>query len=56
MKHAAEFERFLLEEVNLDKSRIKTLKERVESIEQFLGGSDYRAEIIELSPQGSWAP
>lgn len=55
MKHTAEFERFLLEEVNLDKSRIQTLRERVESIQKFLEGSDYRAEIIGFSPQGSWA-
>jgi hypothetical protein len=52
---ADHFEAFLLDEVNLNKSRIDTLVKRVETIQTFVGKSDWAPKIIRFSPQGSWA-
>ncbi len=54
-KLAAAFEKFLTEEVNLNKSRIYTLTERVENIQTFLNNSGWKAPIVRYSSQGSWA-
>lgn len=55
MKHVDEFKRFLVDEVNLNKSRIATLTERIEAIQSFLKDSGWAVKIIHFSPQGSWA-
>jgi hypothetical protein len=55
MKLIAEFEKFLDDEVNLNKARIKTLTDRVDAIQQFLLGSGGSPKITRFSPQGSWA-
>lgn len=55
MKHIDEFTRFLTEEVDLNKARIKTLTDRVGRIEAFLEAGGWRPEIIGFSRQGSWA-
>ena len=55
MKHLAEFETFLKDEVNLDKGRIETLTQRVGTIAGFLENADWRPDIIRFSAQGSWA-
>ena len=54
MRHSKVFDTFLHEVVNLDRNRIKTLEERVESVQKFLGNSDYDARIKRFTPQGSW--
>lgn len=55
MKLVQDFEKFLEEEVNLNKSRIETLTHRVEAIEGFLQDSDWGGIIQRFSAQGSWA-
>jgi hypothetical protein len=54
-KLVPQFEKFLIEEVNLNQSRIDTLTDRVGAIQMFLTGGDWQPEIIRFSPQGSWA-
>jgi hypothetical protein len=50
------FEAFLDDHVNLNASRIKTLTERVDTIEEFLGRSDRLGSgLLEVIPQGSFA-
>jgi hypothetical protein len=55
VKVIAQFDTFVAEEVNLNKSRIETLTERVETIEDFIRRTDWKAPVIRFSPQGSWA-
>jgi hypothetical protein len=55
MKLIAEFEKFLADEVNLNKTRIETLTNRVEAIQKFLETSGWRPKILRFTPQGSWA-
>jgi Second Messenger Oligonucleotide or Dinucleotide Synthetase domain len=55
MKHVGESKRFLVDEVNLNKSRIQTLTDRTDAIQSFLKGSGWAVKIIRFSPQGSWA-
>ncbi len=55
MKHTDEFERFLSEVVNINSTRLNTLKASVTAIENFVRDSDWEPEIIEFFPQGSWA-
>jgi hypothetical protein len=55
MKFVSAFDTFLIEEVNLNKSRIETLIKRVETIEGFITGSTWLSTIIRYSRQGSWA-
>ena len=55
MKLTEHFDSFLVDTVNLNQTRIDTLVSRVETIEQFLGNSDFQPEILRFSPQGSWA-
>jgi hypothetical protein len=49
-----DFEKFLTEEVNLNKTRIQTLTDRVDSIESFMKESAWAGVIQRFSPQGSW--
>jgi hypothetical protein len=55
VKLIAHFDKFLVDEVNLNKTRIKTLTDRVVTIERFIQGSDWRLRVLRFSPQGSWA-
>ena len=55
MRHTKVFDTFLKEVVNLNQTRIKTLEERVVSVQKFLSNADYDATIKRYSPQGSWA-
>lgn len=55
MKLVEHFDTFLRDIVNLNETRITTLEQRVETISNFLGDSDYGATIRSCSPQGSWA-
>jgi hypothetical protein len=55
VKLIAEFERFLDDEINLNKNRIETLVNRVDAIEEFLVGSGWSPRVMRFSPQGSWA-
>jgi Second Messenger Oligonucleotide or Dinucleotide Synthetase domain len=55
MRLAAEFEKFLDEEVNLNKTRIETLKDRVQAIQEFLPSAGWGVRISRFSSQGSWA-
>lgn len=55
MRLVREFERFLQTEVNLDKTRVETLTERVGAVKDFLVHSDWGEIIQRFSPQGSWA-
>jgi hypothetical protein len=55
MKHVDEFGGFLSEEVNLNKTRIDTLKSRVEAIQTFLRTAGWQPGVVRFSPQGSWA-
>lgn len=54
-KPISAFETFLEEEVNLNKTRIRTLTDRVKAIEEFLSGASWGPKIIRFSSQGSWA-
>jgi len=50
------FDAFLEKRVNLNPDRIKTLRERVAAVEQFLRRSDRLGEkLVEVIPQGSFA-
>jgi hypothetical protein len=40
MKNVSEFTKFLTAEVNLNKTRIETLTKRVETMEDFLNGTE----------------
>lgn len=55
MKCVDEFSRFLVDEVNLNQTRIDTLASRVNTIETFLTNSTWKPKIRGFSPQGSWA-
>ena len=55
MKFISAFDTFLIEEVNLNKSRIETLINRVEAIEGFITSSKWLPTIVRYSRQGSWA-
>ena len=55
MKHVKLFDEFMRDTVNLNKSRIDTLTDRVDAIKKFLRKSDYTPKILEFSEQGSWA-
>lgn len=55
MKHINHFNDFMKNTVNLNQSRIDTLKNRVDTIEKFLKTSSYGATIRRFNPQGSWA-
>jgi len=49
------FDTFLVEEVNLNRSRIDTLVSRVSTIEGFITASSWQPTITRYSRQGSWA-
>ena len=55
MKLIRQFHNFLVDEVNLNQTRIDTLESRVQIIERFLRNSDWVPEMRDFSPQGSWA-
>lgn len=55
MKHLKLFNRFLQDTVNLNRSRINSLQERVDTIEEFIRKSEYDSAIVRFNPQGSWA-
>jgi len=56
MKLAEHFNRFLADVVNLNQTRIDTLKSRVDAIVSTLEGFDVYSDIlIDTTPQGSWA-
>jgi len=55
MKLVPQFEKFLADEVNLNKTRIKTLANGVNAIESFIRGADWKPLVLGFSPQGSWA-
>jgi Second Messenger Oligonucleotide or Dinucleotide Synthetase domain/Adenylyl/Guanylyl and SMODS C-terminal sensor domain len=54
-KIIALFDRFLVDEVNLNKTRIEALTGRVATIEKFIRNSDWRPGVRGFSAQGSWA-
>lgn len=55
MKHLKYFNGFLQDVVNLNQSRIDLLKERVNTIKQFIEKNNYEPTIVRFNPQGSWA-
>lgn len=56
MKIAEHFNTFLADVVNLNQTRIDTLKARVESIVSAVEGFDIYSDIlVDTTPQGSWA-
>lgn len=56
MKFTSDFESFLRDEVNLNKSRLDTLTSRVNTIEEFLEEDETFGNIlIDVIPAGSWA-
>ena len=55
MKLTDQFDLFLEGTVNLNQTRIDTLKSCVESIKSFLSSSNYSANIKKFLAQGSWA-
>lgn len=55
MKLVSDFQDFLRDTVNLNKTRIELLEERVETIKSFLRDSDWEPTISNFIEQGSWA-
>src|SRR5258707_11310810 len=55
MQLMKEFAKFLEDEVNLNKTRIGTLTDRVKAIEGFLPNASWGARVNRFSSQGSWA-
>lgn len=55
MKLVSDFQDFLRDAVNLNKTRIDLLDERVETIKSFLRDSDWEPTISTFIEQGSWA-
>lgn len=55
MKHIDHFATLLRDTINLNQARIDTLEQRIETISDFLAGSDYDPHIRKFAPQGSWA-
>lgn len=55
MNLTALFDEFMVNEVNLNQGRIDTLNGRLTTVSRFLLNSDWEPEIVDFSPQGSWA-
>ncbi|MET3897006.1 hypothetical protein ABIB57_000943 [Devosia sp. UYZn731] len=55
MKLVSDFKDFLADTVNLNQTRINRLEERVETIKDFIRGSDWEPPISTFIEQGSWA-
>jgi len=56
MKLLSHFDNFLKDTVNLNQTRIDTLESRVDTITDFVKGSDdFQDSFIEAKAQGSWA-
>lgn len=49
------FDDFLKDTVNLNQTRVTLLENSIEAIKTFIRNSDWKPEIIEFKPQGSWA-
>jgi hypothetical protein len=55
VKLIQDFEKFLEDEVNLNRSRLETLTDRVDAVKRYLSNSDWRRFIKRYGAQGSWA-
>lgn len=55
MKLITHFDDFLKDTVNLNQTRVTLLEDSIEAIKMFIRNSDWKPEIIEFKPQGSWA-
>lgn len=55
MKLITHFDKFLEDTVNLNQTRITLLEVSIEAIKTFIRNSNWKPEIIEFKPQGSWA-
>lgn len=56
MKFAADFESFLIANVNLNQSRLDTLQEKVDAIESFVDADAIFSDmVLDVIPVGSWA-
>lgn len=55
MKLITHFDDFLKDTVNLNQTRVTLLEDSIEAIKTFIKNSDWKPEIIEFKPQGSWA-
>ncbi|MFN3627832.1 MAG: SMODS domain-containing nucleotidyltransferase [Parvibaculum sp.] len=55
MKLTSDFKNFLNDTVNLNQTRIDLLSARVDTIKEFLTGSDWDPQILKFIEQGSWA-
>lgn len=56
MKLIKNFKKFLDQEVNLNRTRLKTLDERVTAITNFLSNAEtFSSNYIDVIPQGSFA-
>lgn len=56
MKFVDAFESFLRTEVNLNKTRLNTLEDRLSAVESFIAGeATFGPAFLELIPAGSWA-
>ncbi len=56
MKFTADFESFLRTEVNLNKTRLDTLQDRVDAVESFISSHEtFENMFLEMIPAGSWA-
>lgn len=55
MKLVSDFKDFLSDTVNLNQTRLERLKERVETIKDFIRGSEWEPRISTFIEQGSWA-
>lgn len=55
MKLTSQFDQFLVNEVNLNRSRIETLENHVGAVERFIKECNWGTAVREFSRQGSWA-
>ena len=56
MKFTSDFESFLRTEVNLNKTRLSTLQDRISAIESFLeDDATFGSILLDFIPAGSWA-
>lgn len=55
MKLVSDFKDFLIDTVNLNQTRLDRLEERIETIKDFVRGSEWEPRISTFIEQGSWA-
>lgn len=56
MKFAADFESFLITNVNLNQSRLDTLQRKVDALESFIEADEIFSDMfLDVIPAGSWA-